>query len=78
VRLYATDAALLTMLLDLLPDLPPGDTLILVAADTRLMRSGAAKGLAHSTLKPLPPLTCPYSSTLCRFDRLLEEARPWS
>jgi hypothetical protein len=49
-NLNATDAAILTMLLDLVPSLPPGDALVLVAADTRLLRGAAAEGLA--TLNP--------------------------
>jgi hypothetical protein len=49
-NLNATDAAILTMLLDVLPNLPPGETLVLVAADTRLLRAGAGEGLA--TLNP--------------------------
>jgi predicted nucleic acid-binding protein len=48
--LNATDAAILTMLLGVLPNLPPGEALVLVAADTRLLRAGAAEGLA--TLNP--------------------------
>jgi uncharacterized protein len=49
-NLNATDAAILTMLLGVLPNLPTGDTFALVAADTRLLRAGAAEGLA--TLNP--------------------------
>ena len=49
-NLNATDAAILTMLLDVVSNLPPGDALVLVAADTRLLRGGAAEGLA--TLNP--------------------------
>jgi hypothetical protein len=45
--LNATDAAILTMLLGVLPKLPPGEALVLVAADTRLLRAGAAEGLAR-------------------------------
>jgi hypothetical protein len=49
-NLNATDAAILTVLLDVLPNLPPGEALVLVAADTRLLRAGTAEGLA--TLNP--------------------------
>jgi hypothetical protein len=49
-NLNATDSSILTMLLDVVPSLPPGDALVLVAADTRLLRAGAAEGLA--TLNP--------------------------
>jgi hypothetical protein len=49
-NLNATDAAILTMLLDFAPHLPQGETLVLVAADTRLLRGAAAEGLA--TLNP--------------------------
>jgi predicted nucleic acid-binding protein len=49
-NLNSTDAAILTRLLDVLPSLPPGDALVLVAADTRLLRGAAAEGLA--TLNP--------------------------
>jgi len=48
--LNATDAALLTMLLDVLPNLPPGDALVLVAADMRLLRGADAEGLV--TINP--------------------------
>jgi uncharacterized protein len=49
-NLNATDAAILTMLFDVVPNLPPGDALVLVSADTRLLRAGAAEGLV--TLNP--------------------------
>jgi hypothetical protein len=49
-NLNATDAAILTMLLQVQPNLPPGDALVLVAADSRLLRASAAEGLA--TLNP--------------------------
>jgi hypothetical protein len=46
----ATDAAILTMHLDLVPNLPPGEVLVLIAADVRLLRGAAAEGL--KTLNP--------------------------
>jgi hypothetical protein len=49
-NLNATDAAILTMLLDVVPNLATGDALVLVAADTRLLRAAAAERLA--TLNP--------------------------
>jgi hypothetical protein len=49
-NLNATDAAILTMLLDFVPHLPPGDAFVLVASDTRLLRGAAAEGL--TTLNP--------------------------
>jgi len=49
-NLNAADAAILTLLLGLVTNLPPGNALVLVAADTRLLRAGAAEGLA--TLNP--------------------------
>jgi predicted nucleic acid-binding protein len=49
-NLNATDAAILTMLLDVVPNLTPGDALVLIAADTRLLRAGTAEGLV--TLNP--------------------------
>jgi hypothetical protein len=49
-NLNATDATILTMLLDFVPHLPAGDALVLVAADTRLLRGAVAEGLA--TLNP--------------------------
>jgi hypothetical protein len=49
-NLNATDAAILTLLLDLSPSLAPGDALVLVAADTRLLRAAAVEGL--TTLNP--------------------------
>jgi hypothetical protein len=44
-NLNATDAAILTMLLQALPNLPPGETLVLVASDARLLRVGASEKL---------------------------------
>jgi hypothetical protein len=49
-NLNATDAAILTMLLDFVPHLPPGDRLVLVASDARLLRGASAEGLV--TLNP--------------------------
>jgi hypothetical protein len=48
--LNATDAAILTMLLNFVPLLPPGKAFVLVAADTRLLRGATAVGL--TTLNP--------------------------
>src|SRR5262245_14725154 len=44
--LNATDAVLLTMLLDFVTALAPGDAFVLVAADTRLLRAATAEGIA--------------------------------
>jgi hypothetical protein len=44
-NLNATAAAILTMLLDFVPNLPPGETLVLVASDARLLRAGASEKL---------------------------------
>jgi hypothetical protein len=58
-NLNATDAAMLTMLLDVLPNLATGDALILVAADTRLLRAGAAEGLATLNPETVPAADVP-------------------
>jgi predicted nucleic acid-binding protein len=49
-NLNATDAALLKLLLDYAPALPPTSTLCLVASDKRLLRAAGAEGLR--TLNP--------------------------
>jgi hypothetical protein len=43
-NLNSMDAAILTMLLDAVPLLPPGDAFVLVASDIRLLRGATAEG----------------------------------
>jgi hypothetical protein len=59
-NLNATDAAILTMLLDYVQALPPGSpTCVLVSADKRLLRAADAEGLATLDPEAIPAADVP-------------------
>lgn len=58
-NLNATDAAILTMLLDYVAAAPSGGPLVVVASDRRLVRAAEAEGLRALNPETLPAADVP-------------------